>query len=47
MTLSGKPEKLENLRTLPPRNLVPHQRNSQLYYVSADPDVCECVYLGP
>jgi len=31
---------------LPPRNLVPHQRSGQLYYVYADPDVCECLYVG-
>lgn len=46
MKLSDTPEKLANLRTLPPRKLVPHQRNGQLYYVYADPDVCKCLYIG-
>src|SRR5580704_3336172 len=46
MKLSDTPEKLANLRTLPPRKLVPTQRNGQLYYVYADPDVCKCLYIG-
>lgn len=46
MKLSDSPEKLASLRALPPRRLVPQERQGRLYYVYADPDVCRCLYVG-
>ncbi len=47
MKLADTPEKLANLSTLTPRRtLIPQERDNQLYYVYADPDLCKCVYVG-
>jgi len=46
MKLADTPEKLAHLRTLTPRQLVPHRQADQLYYVYADPEVCRCLYAG-
>lgn len=40
------PERLAHLKTLTPRRLVRHDRGGTPYYVFADPDRCECVYVG-
>jgi hypothetical protein len=39
-------DKVANLQSLPPHRLVPQQRDGQVYYVYADPDVCRCVWGG-
>ena len=45
--LADTPEKLAHLGTLTPaRRLVAHRRNDQLYYVYADPAMCQCLYVG-
>jgi hypothetical protein len=46
MTLADTPEKLAHLRTLTPRQLVPHRQADQLYYAYADPEVCRCLHAG-
>ncbi len=46
MNPADTPEALAALRTLPPRKLVPVERNGRRHYVYADPDVCKCVYEG-
>ncbi len=47
MKLADTPEKLANLSTLTPRRtLIPQERDNQLYYVYADPDLCKCLYVG-
>jgi hypothetical protein len=40
------PETFASSRTRTARKLLPHQRDGQLYYVYADPEVCKCLYLG-
>ena len=45
--VADTPEKLAHLGTLTPaRRLVAHRRDSQLYYVYADPAMCKCLYVG-
>jgi hypothetical protein len=47
MKLADTPEKLANLSILTPRRtLIPQERDNQLYYVYADPDLCKCLYVG-
>jgi len=46
MKVADTTEKLAHLQTLSPRVLVPNQRDGQLYYVYADPDICKCLYVG-
>lgn len=46
LKLGDSPEKLANLRSLPPRRLVPQERDGRVYYTYADPDACRCLYVG-
>lgn len=47
MKLADTPEKLANLRTLTPRRtLIPQAQDDRVYYIYADPDLCECLYVG-
>lgn len=46
LKLGDTPEKLANLRSLPPRRLVPQERDGRVYYTYADPDACRCLYVG-
>jgi hypothetical protein len=46
MREANTPEKLARLKRIPPRTLVPHRKNGQLYYVYADPDYCKCAFVG-
>jgi hypothetical protein len=39
-------EQAANLQSLPPHQLTLQRRNSEPYYVYADPDVCRCVWVG-
>jgi hypothetical protein len=39
-------ERLAHLRTLTPLKLIRHDRDGAPYYVFADPDGCQCVYVG-
>ena len=40
------PEKLANLRAMPPRELVSQVKDGNVTYSYADPDYCQCVYVG-
>jgi hypothetical protein len=40
------PERLEHLKTLAPLKIVRHDREGTPHYVFADPDGCQCVYVG-
>ena len=46
MRLADTPDKLEHLKTLTQRKLVPHQHEGKLYYVYADATSCQCIYIG-
>jgi len=46
MKLGDTPEKLASLEALPPRRLVPQERDGRVYYVYADPEACRCLYVG-
>ena len=39
-------ERLTHLKTLTPLKLERHDRDGVPYYVFADPDGCQCVYVG-
>jgi hypothetical protein len=43
---ADNPDRLAHLKTLAPLTLVRHERNGVPYYVFADPDGCQCVYVG-
>jgi hypothetical protein len=40
------PEKLANLRAMPPRQLVSQAKEGKFVYSYADPDYCQCLYVG-
>jgi hypothetical protein len=40
------PEKLADLKTMPPRKLVSQSKDGNFVYTYADPDYCQCVYVG-
>ena len=40
------PDRLAHLRALSPLKLVRHDRDGTPYYVFADPDGCQCLYVG-
>jgi hypothetical protein len=40
------PEKLADLRTMPPRQLVSQTKDGNFVYSYADPDYCQCLYVG-
>jgi hypothetical protein len=40
------PEKLTNLRTMPARQLVSQAKDGNMVYTYADPDYCQCLYVG-
>jgi hypothetical protein len=40
------PKKLANLRTMPPRKLISQSKDGNLVYSYADPDYCQCLYVG-
>jgi len=46
MRLADTPDKLDHLKTLTQRKLVPHQHQGKLYYVYADAAACQCIYIG-
>lgn len=43
---ADNPERLTHLKTLTPLKLVRHDRDGTPHYVFADPDGCQCVYVG-
>ena len=40
------PEKLTNLRPMPPRKLVSQSKDGKFVYSYADPNYCQCLYAG-
>ena len=40
------PADLEHLKTLNQQKLIRHESNGMVYYVYADVDGCECMYIG-
>ena len=40
------PAQRANLQTLPPNQLVARSKGGVVYYLYADPTVCECIYVG-
>jgi hypothetical protein len=40
------PEKLANLKAMPPRQLVARSKDGNFVYTYADPDYCQCLYVG-
>jgi hypothetical protein len=40
------PEKLANLRVMPARQLVSQAKDGMFVYSYADPDYCQCLYVG-
>src|SRR6476646_8198852 len=39
-------EKLAHLKRLPPDKLVARSRGGKKYYIYADPNICQCAYVG-
>ena len=39
-------EQVEHVRKLPPRRFIPREQAGRHYYVYADPDDCQCVFVG-
>ena len=46
MRLSDTPQKLDHLKSMTQRKLVPHQHDDKIYYVYADATSCKCLYVG-
>jgi hypothetical protein len=44
--IANTPEKLKHLRALPPDRLITRTRNGKTTYLYADPNICQCVYVG-
>src|SRR5262249_9715407 len=46
MKVADTPEKAADLRTLPTRKMTARRQGAASYYIYADPDVCNCLYVG-
>jgi hypothetical protein len=46
MRAATTPAQMERLRLLPPRKFVARTKDGRRYYLYADPDHCQCVFLG-
>ena len=46
MRRADTPEKLARLRLIPPRQFISRTGRSGRYYLWADPDTCQCVFVG-
>jgi hypothetical protein len=40
------PQQLERVKLLPPHKFVARTKNGQRYFLYADPDLCQCVFVG-
>ncbi len=40
------PGKLASLRTMPPHQLISQSKDGNFVYAYADPDYCQCLYVG-
>jgi hypothetical protein len=43
---ANTPERIQLLKTLPPKQVTPLDRNGQTFYVYPDPDGCRCFRVG-
>ncbi len=46
MKIADTPEKLEMLKELAQRKIVPYPRDGEMYYLYADIASCNCLYMG-
>jgi hypothetical protein len=46
MRPASTPAQMERLRLLPARKFVARTKNGRRYYLYADPDYCQCVFVG-
>jgi hypothetical protein len=46
MRPASTPAQMERLRLLPPRKFVARTKGGSRYYLYADPDYCQCVFVG-
>jgi hypothetical protein len=46
MRAATTPAQMERLRLLPPRKFVRRTKEDRRYYLYADPDFCQCVFVG-
>ena len=46
MRLADTPQKLDHLKSMTQRKLVPHQHDGKIYYIYADATSCKCLYVG-
>ena len=44
--VADTPEKLDHLKNLPQRKVVPHQEGDKIFYIYADVEKCKCAYAG-
>ena len=44
--IADTPEKLEMLKGLAQRKIIPHPRDGAMYYLYADAASCQCLYMG-
>jgi hypothetical protein len=44
--VADTPEKLDQLKKLPQRKVVPHQEGDKVFYIYADVEKCKCAYAG-
>ena len=44
--VADTPEKLDQMKKLPQRKLVPHQEGDKIFYIYADVEKCKCAYAG-
>jgi hypothetical protein len=43
---ANTPERIQVLKTLPPKKVSPVDRNGETFYVYPDPDGCRCLRVG-
>ena len=46
MRPANSPAQMERLRLLPARKFVARNKEGRRYYLYADPDYCQCVFIG-
>jgi hypothetical protein len=44
--IADTPEKLDMLKGLTQRKILPHPRDGEMYYLYADATSCKCLYMG-
>ncbi len=46
MRRADTPEKLSQAKRVPPRRFIARVKNGKRYYIYADPETCQCVFIG-